>query len=107
MIKTRRGKTGRRNDDVQAGRTARLEARISEHQKALIERAAAYEGRSVTDFVVHAVSQVAMTVVQERELLRLNQAQSRAFVKRLLEPGEPNEALRAAAKKYRRSVDAR
>jgi uncharacterized protein (DUF1778 family) len=104
MIKTRRRRTIGQNGRASSGKAARLEARISEQQKALIERAAAYEGRSVTDFVVHAVSEAAMTVVQARELLRLNQAQSRAFVKRLLEPSEPNAALRAAARKYRRSV---
>ena len=40
-------------------KTARLEARISAEQKALIERAAAYERRSVSDFVVQAVQREA------------------------------------------------
>jgi uncharacterized protein (DUF1778 family) len=107
MIKTRNTKPTRGNDATATRKTARLEARITEQQKAMIERAAAYEGRSVTDFVVHAIAQAAKTVVQEHEVLRLNQAQSRAFVQRLLKASEPNRALRAAAKKYRRSVAAR
>jgi uncharacterized protein (DUF1778 family) len=85
-------------------RTARLEARITAEQKALIERAAAYEGRSVSDFVVQSVQAAAKSVVGDYETLRLNRRQSEAFVKVLLDPPEPNQALREAAKKYRREV---
>jgi uncharacterized protein (DUF1778 family) len=107
MIKTRSTKLTRGNHAPAVRKMARLEARITEQQKAMIERAAAYEGRSVTDFVVHALAQVAKTVVHDHEVLRLNPAQSRAFVQRLLKPSKPNRALRAAAKKHRRSVATR
>ncbi len=36
-------------------RTQRLEARVTAEQKALIERAAALQGRTVTDFVLTSV----------------------------------------------------
>jgi uncharacterized protein (DUF1778 family) len=88
-------------------RNARLEARITAEQKELIERAAAYEGRSVSDFVVATVQQAAKDVVQEHELLRLNKSQSRTFVETLLNPPEPNEALQQAAAEYRRDVVSR
>jgi uncharacterized protein (DUF1778 family) len=88
-------------------RSARLEARITAEQKELIERAAAYEGRSVSDFVVATVQQAAKEVVQERELLRLNKSQSRKFVETLLNPPEPNDALQQAAAEYRRDVVSR
>ena len=84
--------------------TARLEARISAEQKQLIDLAAAYEGRSVSDFVVHTVQQAAQAVVREHETLRLNRRQSELFVTALLDPPEPNEAFRKAAKEYRRRV---
>ena len=107
MIKTRRKQAAGRNDNESAAKTARLEARITAQLKALIERAAAYEGQTVTNFVVRAVSHAAKTIVQEHDVLWLNEAQSRAFVKELLEPSDPNARLRAAAKKYRRSVTVR
>ena len=88
-------------------RTSRLEARITPDQKALIERAAAYEGRTVSDFVVHTVQEAARVVVQEHEILRLNESQSRAFVERLLKPPKPNKALHRAAEDYRRNVVSR
>ena len=88
-------------------RTARLEARITADQKAMIERAAAYEGRSVSDFVVHSVQEAAKTVVRDHEMLRLNRRQSEALVKVLLDPPTPNAALQEAAKQYRRDVGRR
>jgi uncharacterized protein (DUF1778 family) len=35
-----------------SGKKERLEARVTAEQKALIERAAAYEGKTISDFVV-------------------------------------------------------
>jgi uncharacterized protein (DUF1778 family) len=93
--------------DPSTPKNARLEARITAEQKGLIERAAAYQGRSVSDFVVATVQQAAKAVVQEHELLRLNESQSRAFVEMLLNPPEPSDALRRAAQRYRRDVVAR
>lgn len=88
-------------------RSARLEARVSESQKALIERAAAYEGRSVTDFVVSTLAAAADSVVREHELVRLTQVQSQAFVEALLHPKAPNPALRRAARQHQQSVESR
>jgi len=70
----------------------------------MIERAAAYEGRSVSDFVVHSVQEAAKTVVREHETLRLNRQQSEAFVQTLLRAPEPNAALQEAVEEYRRRV---
>jgi uncharacterized protein (DUF1778 family) len=85
-------------------KTARLEARITAEQKALVERAAAYQGRSVSDFVVTTVQEAAKAVIQEHEVLRLNASQSRAFVESLLNPPEPTAALQQAAEEYRQDV---
>ena len=88
-------------------KTARLEARITSDQKALIERAAAYEGRSLSDFVVATVQEAAKAVIRDHEVLPLDRSQSRSFVELLLNPPEPNEALQQAAERYHRDVDSR
>ncbi len=67
-------------------KNARLEARITGEQKELIERAAAYEGRSVSDFVVATVQEAAKTIIQEHELLRRNRSQSRVSRRFLTHP---------------------
>lgn len=90
--------------EKQVLRTTRWEARITAEQKAMIERAAAYEGRSVSDFVAHSVQEAAKAVVREYETLRLNGQQSETLVQMLLEPPEPNAALQEAGEQYHRRV---
>lgn len=84
-----------------------MEARLTPEQKMLIERAAAYEGRSVTDFVVDTLQSEARKVVEGHEAIRLNAAQSRRLVDALLKPAKPNAALRKAAREHRRRVTSR
>ena len=100
-----RAKRGRSSQPRKsAARTARLETRVTAGQKALIERAAAYQGRSVSDFVVSTLASAAQAVIQDHEVVRIDSEESRAFVELLLNPPEPNTALQAAARKWRRTV---
>jgi uncharacterized protein (DUF1778 family) len=85
-------------------KTARLEARITAEQKSLIVRAAAYQGRSVSDFVVDTLQGAAKAIIEQEEILRLNESQSRALVQTLLHPPAPNRVLRQAAQQFRRDV---
>ena len=83
---------------------ARLEARVSPDQKLLFQTAAALEGRTLTDFVIGCVVQEAKRVVQEYEAIKLSERDREIFVKALLNPGEPNKALRKAAAWYKEMV---
>jgi hypothetical protein len=47
-------------------RDERLEARISRDQKALFQRAAELQGRTLTDFVIAGVHEAAVRVIEER-----------------------------------------
>ena len=85
-------------------KSARLEARVNEQQKSLIERAAVYEGRSVSEFVIQSAQKAAEEVVQRHEQWELNKEQSRAFVDILLRPKKPTKRLREAVREYRQSV---
>ncbi|MFN0055932.1 MAG: DUF1778 domain-containing protein [Planctomycetales bacterium] len=90
-----------------ASKTARIETRVTLRQKELIERAAAYLGRSVSDFVIANVESAANQVIEEHERLRLDCEQSRALVEALLSPKPPNKRLREAAANYRKQVTSR
>lgn len=92
---------------TQEQKTARLEARLTAEQKMLVERAAAYEGRSVSDFVVSTIQAAARAVVHEHEVVRLNAAESRAFVELLLGRPGPTAALVQAADDYHKKVVSR
>jgi uncharacterized protein (DUF1778 family) len=79
---------------------ARIEARVSARQKRLFERAAEIEGVTLTDFVISSMQRAAAVVLQEQTTIELSQRNQRAFVDALMNPPEPNQALRGAAKAY-------
>lgn len=82
-------------------RGERLEARITADQKALIQRAAELEGRSVTDYVVSSVQDAAKRTVEAHDLMVLSVAESRAFVDALLDPPPINDRLRDSVRRHR------
>ncbi|MCS7471333.1 DUF1778 domain-containing protein [Stieleria sp. ICT_E10.1] len=88
-------------------KSARIETRLSTEQKTLIERAAAYLGRSVSDFVLGNAEQAAKAVIEEHERIQLDRIQSRTLVDSLLSSPSPNKELRAAAKEHRKKVISR
>lgn len=79
----------------------RLEARLSPEQKALLERAAALEGRSLTDFVVDSAQSAALETIQRHEVIALSARDSLIFAEALMHPPAPNERLRTAARRHR------
>jgi len=86
-------------------RGERLEARITADQKALIQRAAELEGRSVTDYVVSSVQDAAKRTVEAHEVIVLSATESRAFVDALLNPPPVNPRLRDSVQRYRALTD--
>lgn len=87
-----------------ANTPARLEARISQETKALVQKAADLEGRSLTDFVVSSVQAAAYKVIEQHQTLKLGLEDSEAFVKAVLNPPQPNEALKSAALRYNQTM---
>lgn len=80
---------------------ARLEARVSPEIKALWQKAADLEGRTLTDFVIASVQAAACEVIEQHQTLKLSVEDSKAFVDALLNPPNPNAALKAAASRYK------
>jgi uncharacterized protein (DUF1778 family) len=81
-------------------RDARLEARVPRETKILWERAAAIQGRKVTEFVVSSAVEAAQQVLRENELSNLTRRDRIAFVEALLNPPVPNQRLRKAAARH-------
>lgn len=82
-------------------RAERLEARVTAEQKSLIERAAALQGRTVTDFVLTSVQDAARRAIEEHHQLELSVRDSEAFVDALLNPKTVNDRLRDTVRRYR------
>lgn len=85
-------------------RRERLEARVNREQKALLERAAALEGRSLTDFVVASAQAAALATIQRHEVIALTARDSAVFAQALTQPPAPSDRLRAAARRHRERV---
>lgn len=85
----------------QALRTERTEVRLSPAQKRRIERAASLKGMSVSDFIVQHADEAAIRTIEQHTALTLSERASRIFVEALLNPPEPGERLKAAARRYR------
>jgi uncharacterized protein (DUF1778 family) len=82
-------------------RSERVEARVTLEQKKLFERAAALEGRSLTDFLLSSAQAAAADTISRHELMKLTSSDQEVFVAALLNPPAPNRALRTAVARYR------
>ena len=87
-----------------ARKLERLEARVTQEQKRIIERAAELRGTSVTEFVVVSAQQAATKTIKDFETLSLRGEARKVFVNALLNPPAPNAAAKAAARRYKQRL---
>lgn len=85
-------------------RAERLETRVSEEQKSLIERAAALQGRTLTDFVLTSVQEAALRAIAEHETLVLSERDRAVFFDALVNPLAPSERLQRAFADHKHRV---
>lgn len=85
-------------------RSARLEARIAPDVLAVVKRAAALEGRSVSDYVVAAAREAARRTIAEAHLVRLSVQDQERFVELLLNPPPLKPALKRARNAHSRLI---
>jgi uncharacterized protein (DUF1778 family) len=76
--------------------SARLEARISHDLHAVVKRAAEMQGRTMTDFVIHALQSAASQAIEQADHVRMTVADQEAFAQALIAPAKPNAALKRA-----------
>jgi len=76
------------------GESARINLRTSPEAKALIERAAALMGTTVSGFMLQNAYEAARRLVAGHETLILADRDRNAFLAAMDNPGEPNQALK-------------
>jgi uncharacterized protein (DUF1778 family) len=87
--------------EKRAVKESRIEARIPSDLKKHLARAAALQGRTLSDFVVSAAAEAVRRTIEEDALLRLCEEDSRALALDLCAPErEPSPRLRVAAARY-------
>ncbi|MBL8672101.1 MAG: DUF1778 domain-containing protein [Alphaproteobacteria bacterium] len=80
----------------QAGRSARIEARIAPEVLDVVKRAAEIQGRSVSDFVVAAAQDAAHRAIEDAQIIRLSVEDQRAVAAAILDPPPLAPALARA-----------
>ncbi len=86
---------------VTEARRDRVQLRLDANTKRKLERAAAYEQKTVTQFVLACASSEAERVIEQHERVTLSVADWDAFYEALIKPPKPNKALRDAIGWYR------
>lgn len=79
----------------------RMHLRLDARTKRKLERAAAYEARSVSDFVLENAVAAAERVIEAHEKITLSAADWETFHDALINPPEPTETLKQAVRRYR------
>jgi uncharacterized protein (DUF1778 family) len=91
-------------DTTTRRRHERIAARLTAEQKALIQRAADIEGRTLTDFVIASAEATARQTISTHEVMRLSLAGAYQLIELIENPPAPNEHLIAAARRYKEMV---
>lgn len=87
-------------------KTSRLDTRVTPEQRALFERAAALGNfSSLTEFLTAAAEKEAREIIEHHEKMYLSQVDTELFINLLIDPPEPNEALRKAVEEYNESFE--
>lgn len=79
--------------------TERFSARLTSAEKALLERAAAIEGRTLTDFVLANARKAAEATIRDHDILTLSVQSGQAFAEALARGPKLIAPLRAAFKR--------
>ncbi len=85
---------------------ARFDTRMPAEQKQLFEKAAALGGfSSLSDFMLQAAQESAMEIIKEHNLIIASERDKEIFFDALMNPKEPNEALKAAADRLKQAKE--
>jgi uncharacterized protein (DUF1778 family) len=81
-----------------------IELRLRPYQLRHIKEAAEIEGKSVSDFVISSAYAAAVKTIESTGAWVLGERDTEIFVKAMLDPPEPNEALKAAIRSHKLRV---
>lgn len=82
----------------------RINLRLQDSAKRTLERAASFEGKTVSHFILSSALAHAERTIHEHEILRLNEHDAEAFFDALARPVAFNEKLAAALAEHGQRV---
>ncbi len=87
-------------DTAAQSKNERINLRVKSSAKNLITRAAGFEGKTVSNFILTSALKCAEKTVQEHQMMTLNANDSKAFFDALAAPVRFNDKLTAALEEY-------
>ncbi len=90
---------------VSATKNERINLRLKQSAKNLIERAATFEGKTVSSFILSSALASAEKTIHEHESIRLNEQDAQRFFDALAKPVRFNKKLTEALVEHDRRVD--
>jgi uncharacterized protein (DUF1778 family) len=81
-----------------------LEARVTEEQKQLMERAAFLRGQNLTEFIVSTLAEASIQIIKDREIIKLTEQDRRVFASALWNPPVPSDRDYADAQWYQHVI---
>lgn len=79
----------------------RIDLRLSNDDKSMIEEAAAMTNQTITQFMVSSASERAAEVIEQHRRLVLSEESWNLVMDALSQPPEPNEKLQRAARRLK------
>jgi uncharacterized protein (DUF1778 family) len=92
---------------MELGNSERLNLRLKADAKRRIEQAAAFEGKTVSSFILSSALASADRTIREHETMRLTQRDAEVFLDAIVDPPKPTAKLREALADHRRRVTSR
>lgn len=84
---------------MSAVKKQRIDLRLTDEDKSMIEEAAAMSNQTITQFMVNSASERAAEVIEQHRRLILNEGSWDRIMDALDNPPEPNDRLKRAAKR--------
>lgn len=85
----------------------RINLRLQHDAKQILERAARFEGKTVSSFILASALQQAEKTIEAHEVMRLSSRDAETFFDALAKPVEFNDKLTAAFKEHEQRVTSR
>lgn len=92
---------------VSATKNERINLRLKQSAKNLIERAATFEGKTVSNFILSSALASAEKTIHEHESIQLNKQDAQRFFDALATPVRFNKKLAAALVEHDSRVDSK
>ncbi len=88
-------------------KSERVNLRLDSAAKRRLERAASFEGKTVSKFILSIALEHAEEAIRKHETMALSRRDAETFLDAILNPPKPNAMLRKALDEHDRRVESR